>query len=163
MDCENFEAKLSQYLEEELNPWEMRTATNHLINCAVCSQALDGVRQVHLMLGNLAGLKPPPKFELGLTGYLGQRLEYKRGAWRRTLSLGLAFAVALAILLWPESEPQQSRALASQEVYQPKGLAQRSAAWSRSIAPVGGKGPYSQAHVQLVAFQQEPIYARFSR
>ena len=162
LDCENFEAKLSQYLEEELNPWETRAVTNHLVRCVACSQALEGVLQVRMMLGNLASLNPPPKFELGLAGYLGQRLEYKQRAWRRALSLGLAFVAALAILLWPESEPQTS-ALAIQEIHQTQEPARKPATWSRLIAPVGEAGPYSPAHVQLVAFQQEPTYVHFSR
>ncbi len=163
LDCENFEAKLSQYLEDELNPWEVRIATNHLINCVECTQTLEGVCQVRTLLGNLSSLNPPSKFDLGLACYLEQQLESRRATWHRIVGLGLALTAALAIVFCPDPEFQMGSQV-RQEVFRTYSLAEPlPSIGSTLIASIGPTSSYSPAYVQLIAFQQESIPASFSK
>jgi anti-sigma factor RsiW len=152
--CEDFEGCLSAYLDDELGAEETRRFERHMAMCAACSETLRGVYQVRLALRGLGASGLSASFRLRLSTCLQEeRLRCQR-TWFRPVALSLAFAAALAILLWPEADHKDDLAAYQRsevrEVldWAPPPLHGGVGAW---IEPPSS-GPYSHAQARPVSF-----------
>ena len=112
LNCENFEAVLSEYIDGEMNEHEVRRMEGHALLCADCNGTLTGVLQVRTALSGLGEMHPPARFRLGLFGFLHENFSHRRGLWARPMALSLALVAALTILLWPEEQELRDHSVA---------------------------------------------------
>ena len=110
MNCEDFEAVLSEYIDGEMNEYEVRRLEGHALLCPECNGTLTGVLRVRSALSCLGEMHPPARFRLGLFGHLHENFSRRRGIWARPMALSLALVAALAILLWPEEQEREPSA-----------------------------------------------------
>lgn len=107
MKCEEFEEVLSDYIEGELDRERAEWVEMHLLKCPVCCATLRGVQQVRLALHDLGRQSPPPSFEFTLSKCLQEETAVRsRQRWSRSMALGVALVMGLAILLWPEQQEE---------------------------------------------------------
>ena len=105
MNCEEFEAVLSDYIDGEMSDQEASTMEKHAWICSACSETLNGVLQVRKTLSGLGAMSPPARFKLGLFGSLHEGIG-RRCLWGRPLALSLAVVAALTVLLWPQEQEE---------------------------------------------------------
>lgn len=150
LDCERFEARLSDYIEQALGPAECDAMQEHAAVCAPCAQLLSGFGGVRQALQSLGDAAPSPVFSLQLPGQLQTSLERRQRTKARTMALGLAAGAALAILLWPESPtvvpPVEERVAQWSETRR-----EWRQMWSQRL-PLPEAGPHSHARVRLASF-----------
>ena len=151
MRCEEFEAELSEYIEGELSPEKTTRVEKHVLHCPACSDTLRGVYQVRLALHGLGEINPSALFKLRLSSRLQEKVVRKQQFRSRSLAWGLAFAAALAILLWPDQDEEVAEHLSWEKqellISRPRGRV-----WIESLPKLSYPGPYSHAHVRTVSF-----------
>jgi putative zinc finger protein len=101
LNCEDFEARVSAYLDGELTSHESGSFLQHTMVCPSCGELVDGVRAVRAALHGLGAAAAPAHYQLRLAACVQERLE-RASLWLRSLALWLALTAAAAILLWPE-------------------------------------------------------------
>ncbi len=151
MRCEDFEVDLSEYIEGELNAEKTQRMEKHALNCTVCTETLTGVMQVRRELSGLGAMNPPATFKLGLYSSLLEELSRKRRLWARPLALGMALAMALTILLWPQ-QPDERVEQISWESQERVVKRQLGRVWVEQFPELSRPGPRSQAHAHAVSF-----------
>ena len=57
--CRRVQARLSDYLENALNPGQRTTIEAHLANCSFCHDLLDELKRTIALLGQLRETSPP--------------------------------------------------------------------------------------------------------
>ncbi len=102
LECEEFEEWLSEYTDGSLDGVSKELLEGHLRFCPRCADVLGKMRQLRQALYNLGGEGPSAAFQLQLNRRLGEARLRPRRFGRRTVRWGLAVAVAMALLLWPE-------------------------------------------------------------
>ena len=107
MNCDDFEAVLSDYIDGEMGEQGVRDIEGHALLCPACNRTLTGVLQVRTALSGLGEMHAPARFRLGLFGFLHENFSRRRGPWARPMALSLALFAALAILLWPEEQDRE--------------------------------------------------------
>ena len=156
MRCDDFERKLSDYIEGDLNEQRNNEMEHHILWCSACQETLSGVLQVRQALSGLSDVSPPARFKLALFGFLHENLATGRRFWSSPVTLGLAAAAALAILLWPEQPVETGGAAAwgpSQQVQAPlKRVWGERFPEIQRIRPTRRVGSYSHAQVRAVSF-----------
>jgi hypothetical protein len=110
MNCENFDALLDRYLDEELLPDELRDVDAHLADCPRCRHELAYAREVQQGLHDLAANRCPGNIvDATLTAVRDKQRQQWRAWWRPLLhwpQLATAAAVCgLAIFLASRFEP----------------------------------------------------------
>ena len=151
MRCKDFEVDLSEYIEGELSAEKSHRMDNHAMDCTVCNKTLKGVLQVRQALYGLGAINPPATFKLRLYGFLQEKLVRRRRLWARPLALGVALAMALAILLWPEQQDER----ADQVTWETQGhlvKRQLGRVWIERFPGLSHPGPYSHAQARAVSF-----------
>ena len=151
MRCEDFEVDLSEYIEGELSAAKTQRMEKHALDCTVCTKTLTGVLQVRRALYGLGAINPPATFKLGLYGFLLEKLARRRRLWARPLTLGVALAMALAILLWPE-QPDERVEQVTWETQDRLVKRQLGRVWVERFPELSRPGPYSQAHARAASF-----------
>lgn len=160
MRCEEFEERISAYLEGELDESSLGSFEEHLPHCQTCNDLVGGVQELRGGLRGLGASAPPPDFDLRLPSTLRHEMWQQRHAWAQPLTLGLAVAAALAILLWPV--PQEDEEVAAHG--QMRSLQSLARAWAPMPEPrvtqlwsatSGGRQtapPYSHAQARTVSY-----------
>lgn len=101
MTCEEFQGRLSAYMDGELPRWKRWKVQNHLHNCAECTALMRDLEEVDLCLEVGLASNPAPEY---LTNAVLHRLPAMPPAWRRpavlTWSTGLAVAGMQAAALF---------------------------------------------------------------
>ncbi|MEW6750917.1 MAG: zf-HC2 domain-containing protein [Candidatus Latescibacterota bacterium] len=115
MRCEDFEERISAYLDGELDDDGTRIFEQHLLLCPDCRDLLRGIGEVRGALRGLGAAVPPPEFDLRLPTSLRHEIWQQRCAWAQPLTMGLAVVAALAILLWPLADPEDETGIFPQE------------------------------------------------
>ena len=151
MRCEDFEVDLSEYIEGELNAEKTQRMAKHALNCTVCTETLTGVMQVRRELSGLGAMNPPATFKLGLYSSLLEELSRRRRLWESPLALGMALAMALTILLWPQ-QPDERVEQISWESQERVVKRQLGRVWVEQFPELSRPGPHSQAHAHAVSF-----------
>ena len=151
MRCEDFEVDLSEYIEGELSAEKTQRMEKHALDCTVCTKTLTGVLQVRRALYGLGAINPPATFKLGLYGFLQEELARRRCLWARPLALGMALAMALTILLWPE-QPDERVEQVYWETQDRVVKRQPGRVWVEQFPELSRPGPHSQAHARAVSF-----------
>ena len=158
MRCDDFEEKMSEYIDGGLGEEEAQRIENHALFCTTCSDFLSGILQARLVLQDLGEKNPPASFELRLSNCLQEEFLAKERSWVRPLALGLALAVALAILLWPNQpedvaerlplEAQENLAWEWERVenFQSGGI------WIESFPGLSGANRHSHVQARPAAF-----------
>ena len=149
--CDDFEVDLSEYIEGELSTEKTERMAEHVLACPACSITLRGVLQVRRALYGLSEINPSAAFKLHLSSFLQEKMVGKRRLWVRSLAVGLAFAVALAILLWPEQHDELPEHL-SWEQQEPLANRQLGRVWIERFPELSRPGPRSLAHMRTVSF-----------
>lgn len=158
MRCAEFEENLSAYLEGLLCLEQAERMEFHALQCSACRDTLTGVAQVCQELNCLGQTSPSASFKLGLWSSVQDRVARKQQAWWRSLTLGLALAVALLILLWPEqysegSDPASWETLSYPETeWVPAMNRHLDPLWSEKLPELSHPGLHSQAQVRLTSF-----------
>ncbi len=62
LNHDRVERLLSSYLDSELTPAEAEAVQEHLLDCAECRDAYDGLRATKILLGALPLAEPPAEF-----------------------------------------------------------------------------------------------------
>jgi len=70
MKCQDFQSRVSAYLEEEQDEDVRRLMDAHLMECPGCVEALNGVRRMRARLGRLQPVRPSPDFTFAIRGKL---------------------------------------------------------------------------------------------
>lgn len=97
--------RLSEYVDDELNPVERTAVEAHLAACRECSLAIDEMREVVARAGRLRGRPPATDLWPGIESRLGAAaaagpLPFQRRALRRfTFTLPQLVAAGLALML----------------------------------------------------------------
>lgn len=101
MTCDEFQGRLSAYMDGELPRWKRWKVQNHLQNCAECTSLMRELEEVDLCLEVGLTVNPAPEY---LTHAVMHRLPAMPPAWRRpavlTWSTGLAVASMQAAALF---------------------------------------------------------------
>jgi anti-sigma factor RsiW len=99
---------LSAYLDAELPEPEARRVTGHVADCPSCRAHLEGLAAVAAKLQSLERLAPPPTLVVEVARQmtvarerdrLGTRLRARMETWRLEPTVGLAFALVVALAL----------------------------------------------------------------
>lgn len=133
LKCEEFEERVSAYLDGELSPAEAWFLEQHMATCPSCRRMLEGVLDVRSAMQDLGASGAPAQFQLQLVGHLQEGLQ-RTSVWTRSLVLGLTVVTVLAILLWPQADIDEQMTAAPQS----------GTAWSHQAAfwsalPPGGE------------------------
>ena len=107
--------------------------------------------QVRRELSGLGAMNPPATFKLGLYSSLLEELSRRRRLWARPLALGMALAMALTILLWPQ-QPDERVEQISWESQERVVKRQLGRVWVEQFPELSRPGPRSQAHAHAVSF-----------
>jgi anti-sigma factor RsiW len=101
MTCDEFQGRLSAYMDGELPRWKRWKVENHLQKCAECTCLMRELEEVDLCLEVGLAVNPAPEY---LTHAVMHRLPAMPPAWRRpavlTWSTGLAVASMQAAALF---------------------------------------------------------------
>lgn len=101
MTCDEFQGRLSAYMDGELPRWKRWKVQNHLQKCAECTSLMRELEEVDLCLEVGLVVNPAPEY---LTHAVMHRLPAMPPAWRRpavlTWSTGLAVAGMQAAALF---------------------------------------------------------------
>lgn len=101
MTCDEFQSRLSAYVDGELPRWKRWKVQNHLHNCPECTTLLRDLEEVDLCMEVALAGSPAPEY---LTNAVMHRLPAMPPAWRRpavlTWSTGLAVAGMQAAALF---------------------------------------------------------------
>jgi hypothetical protein len=101
MTCDEFQGRLSAYMDGELPRWKRWKVENHLQKCAECTCLMRELEEVDLCLEVGLAVNPAPEY---LTHAVMHRLPAMPPAWRRpavlTWSTGLAVAGMQAAALF---------------------------------------------------------------
>jgi len=101
MTCDEFQGRLSAYMDGELPRWKRWKVQNHLQKCAECTCLMRELEEVDLCLEVGLTVNPAPEY---LTHAVMHRLPAMPPAWRRpavlTWSTGLAVAGMQAAALF---------------------------------------------------------------
>lgn len=101
MTCDEFQGRLSAYMDGELPRWKRWKVENHLQKCADCTCLMRELEEVDLCLEVGLAVNPAPEY---LTHAVMHRLPAMPPAWRRpavlTWSTGLAVASMQAAALF---------------------------------------------------------------
>lgn len=62
--CRRVQARLTDYLENALNPGQQTTIETHLANCSNCRQMLDELKRTISLLGQLRETSPPQPHQI---------------------------------------------------------------------------------------------------
>ena len=151
---------MSAYLDEELRPEEARRFERHMMTCAACAETLRGVHHVRLALCGLGASGSPASFKFRLSTCLHEDGISQQPVWIRSLALSLALVVALAILLWPESDQVdeltaqwQAGARQTQVLdWAPHGSRWSASVWTERFVESAPPGPYSHAQTRSVSY-----------
>jgi hypothetical protein len=96
--CDDVLLKISDYLEDDLDPALKRTIEGHLAECRHCRVVLKGAANVVALYGDETMFSLPASFHSRLRSRLADRVEGQRGSWRGWL-LSVASIGALAALV----------------------------------------------------------------
>ena len=158
MKCEEFETRISAYVEEELAPLQARAMERHALLCRGCNATLEGILQVRRMVAGLGQATPSAHFKLQLSSILQEELMQRPySGWHRYLALGFAVAAALAILLWPEQYDQMALNPSPERreeavALQVQGERRLGRVWADDFPGLSRPGPQSHALVRTVSF-----------
>jgi len=101
MTCDEFQGRLSAYMDGELPRWKRWKVQNHLQKCAECTSLMRELEEVDLCMEVGLAVSPAPEY---LTHAVMHRLPAMPPAWRRpavlTWSTGLAVAGMQAAALF---------------------------------------------------------------
>ena len=107
MRCEDFQDRISAFVEDEQDQNIRHLMDAHLAECPACAEALQGVRKVVAVLGGLRSERPSTDFHFALRGRLLMEVaRYQRFASRAIAWLfpsaprtALAGGVAIVVLV----------------------------------------------------------------
>ena len=84
----------------------------HAHECRCCARVLAELTLIRDTLGDLKECSPRAAYKLQLANCLQFALQKQTRFWARPLALGLAIAMALAVLLWPDQPSNTAEQLA---------------------------------------------------
>ena len=96
--CDGVLSKISDYLEDDLDPALKRAMEGHLAQCRHCRAVLEGAANVVALYGDENMFSLPVGFHSRLRRRLADRVEGQRGSWRGWL-VSVAATGALAALV----------------------------------------------------------------
>ena len=96
--CDGVLSKISDYLEDDLDPALKRAMEGHLAQCRPCRAVLEGATNVVALYGDENMFSLPVGFHSRLRRRLADRVEGQRGSWRGWL-VSVAATGALAALV----------------------------------------------------------------
>src|SRR5271169_58342 len=91
-------SRISDYLEDDLDPVLKRTMEGHFAQCRHCRAVFDGAANIAVLYGDENMFSLPAGFHSRLRRRLADRVEGQRGSWRGWL-VSVAAAGALAALV----------------------------------------------------------------
>jgi hypothetical protein len=92
---DRFEELLGPYLLRQLTAEEGHELERHLEGCPRCRDELEGVRQTHVLLGELAANKPPPELKGRVLAHAkGEASARFGGGWKLWVPAAAALLIA---------------------------------------------------------------------
>jgi anti-sigma factor RsiW len=104
MNCLQCEDRLSDYLENTLDPSERSAVELHLHSCSACSELLPGVRSVMEWGRSLQGQLPPPWLSTRIIANTPHTVritwrDWIRNAWKSALEPRIALSLLTSTLM----------------------------------------------------------------
>ena len=102
--CDGVLSKISDYLEDDLDPALKRAMEGHFAQCRHCKAVLEGAANVVALYGDENMFSLPVGFHSRLRRRLADRVEGQRGSWRGWLvtvaATGPAALICMENIAW---------------------------------------------------------------
>jgi len=129
MEHAAIQPKLSDYLDDAVNPEEKTAIEKHLLTCAECRQALADLGATRRHVQSLAEVEPPPWLTGKIMAQVREQAGQKKGLFQRLFyplhiklpmeAVGLIFLTVAAYLIVEKTQPEMKPLLTpSKEVYE---------------------------------------------
>ena len=70
MKCSQIKQRISQYVDDELAPDELKLFTSHIQECPACKEELEEIQSVHRMFASVERFEAPYGFETRVMAHL---------------------------------------------------------------------------------------------
>jgi predicted anti-sigma-YlaC factor YlaD len=94
MECDNYQKRMSLWIDDQLTQSEIREIEAHTATCATCRASVEALRRLDRLLSAAPMLSPMPGFSDRFQARLATR-RWRRRTWAGLLTLTLATLVLL--------------------------------------------------------------------
>jgi len=105
MDCQAVRGKIDLYVDGVLSPADFEPFLGHVESCQRCRKELEDMMRLHRALRSLGDVEPP----FGLAAAAARKARRRRGMPFAYISVGVAAALAFALVLTSVISPRANR------------------------------------------------------
>ena len=137
MDCQAVRGKIDLYIDGVLSPADSEPFLVHMESCQDCRKELEDIMRLHRALRSLGDVEPP----CGLAAAAARKARRRRGMPFAYISVGVAAALAFALVLTNVVFPRYTRYNRSADLAAPESFMMAAPAEEYSLSGAEGEAP----------------------